>query len=628
MSRFLLQPLLVTRVQACPVPAKCGHYRVPIIQNETIFRNSQRDLHNSPTALAVQVAGERRVSISPFANRAKKSKVNLFAPVKSGSSSIYDFEDTLEVFAGERKQKNVQREESKTKKARAVREPTRVVPSELREPAAIFGKAADVNEDISKLTYYSSKTVKSLKQLGAISPKQYFNMFSEKTTIFRREAAQLAEVLDGVLANGGHETRLIVGERGMGKSVVLQQIVALALAKKYFVIHISDAEDLVDGWLDYTYNEAEDMYDHPMYALRLANKLRQANSLEVLSKMKLSQPYTFQTSRTETVTLTEQDPLSKLLSFTGQHYRSAVPAFKAFMEELMLDRGANSIPVLFSVDNVSVFAQHKLTAYRDADFKSLPYDRFYGPNLILDLLSSDKKFPKGAVIAAVSAQTSNSMTMQDALGIQKPWPFINTNKCRYDERLAKIFAQAEHLTVSPFSKQETERMVDYYAKAGAIADFANDQSKFVYGSSPLVQQRRVLNSVSVLRKRVESEIEQWQKYFGEAGSLDESAVDMKFATTLYSPRVLAAVEEVNPFVPLSEEKLDTKRAAQIEKERTMSQEQQVLERKREEKAQQLAHDVVDERKREHWKRFVEMKYVASGNGVPRALTESCLFPLV
>ncbi|KAK9495158.1 mitochondrial ribosomal death-associated protein 3-domain-containing protein [Lipomyces doorenjongii] len=623
MSRLLQQSVTVTRLRSGAVPAKCGRYGVPIIH-----WNPQRDLHISQIALAMQVAGERRASISPFANRAKKSKVNLFAPVKSGNSSIYDFEDTLELFAGEKKPKNVQREENRTKKSRAVREPARVTPNELRDRTVVFGKAADLSQDIGKLTYYSAKTVKSLKQLSAIFPKQYFNMFSEKAIIFRQETAQLAKVLDAVLENGGHERRLITGEKGMGKSVVLQQTVALALAKKYFVIHISDAEDLVDGWLDYTFNEAENIYDHPMYFFRLANKLRQANSLELLSNVKLSRKYSFQISRTETVTLTEEDALSKLLNFTGQHYRSAVPAFRAFMEQLMLDRGAKSIPVLVSVDNVSIFAQHKLTAYRDADFKSLAYDRFYGPNLILDLLSCTKTFPKGAVIAAVSSQTSNNMTMQDALGIQKPWPFINTNKRRYDEKLAKIFADAEHLTVGPFSKLETERMVDYYAKAGAIADFTKDQADFIYGSSPLVQQRRVLNSVGVLRKRVEADIEQWQNYFGQAGSLDDSAVDVKFKTKLYSPRVLAAVAAMNPLEPLSEDKAESQRVTQVDNERTMSQEEFVLEKGREEKAQQLAQDVIEERELEHWKRFVDMKYVASGNGVPRALTQSCLFPLV
>ncbi|KAK9373009.1 mitochondrial 37S ribosomal mS29 domain-containing protein [Lipomyces chichibuensis] len=617
MSRLLQQSVTFTRLRSGAVSAKCGRYGVPLLH-----WNPQRDLHTSQLAPAMQVAGERRASISPFANRAKKSKVNLFAPVKSGSSSIYDFEATLEVFAGERKPKNVQREENRTKKSRAVREPARVTPNELRYRTVVFGKTADLSEDIGKLTYYSAKTVISLKQLSAICPKQYFNIFSEKATIFRQETAQLAKLLDAVLENGGHETRLITGEKGMGKTVVLQQIVALALTKKYFVIHISDAEDLVDGWLDYTFNEAENIYDHPMYFFRLANKLRQANSLELLSKVKLSRKYSFQISRTETVTLTEEDTLSKLLNFTGQHYRSAVPAFKAFMEQLMLDRGAKSIPVLVSVDNVSIFAQHKITAYRDANFKGLAYDTFYGPNLILDLLSCTKNFPKGAVIAAVSSQTSSNMTMQDALGVQKSWPRIKINNSRYDEKLAKIFADAEHLTVGPFSKLETERMVDYYAKAGAIADFKKDQSDFVYGSSPLVQQRRVLNSVGVLRKRVEADIEQWQKYFGQAGSLDESAVDIKFKTKLYSPGVLAAVAAMNPLDP------NAQRGTQIDKERTMSQEEVVLEKTREEKARQLAHDVIDEREIEHWKRFVDMKYVASGNGVPGALTQSCLFSLV
>ncbi|KAK9239342.1 mitochondrial ribosomal death-associated protein 3-domain-containing protein [Lipomyces kononenkoae] len=626
MCRFLQHSVAMKQLRECALRAKCERYLMPV-QRWNPQPALQRDIHTSQTALAMQVAGARRTRVSPFAGRAKKSKVNLFAPVKSGTSSIYDFEDTLDSLAGERKLKNVQREENRANRSRSVREPLRVTPNELREPAVIFGKEADFNQDISKLTYYSAKTVKSLKQLSAICPKQYFNMFSEKATIFRQETAQLAKVLDAVLENGGHERRLITGEKGMGKSVVLQQVVALALAKKYFVIHLSDAEDLVDGWLDYSFNEAENIYDHPMYFFRLANKLRQANSLEALSKVKLSKSYTFQISRTDEVTLTEQDTLSKLLGFTGQHYRSAVPAFKAFLDELMLDRGAKSIPVLFSVDNVSIFAQHYITAYRDADFKGLPYERFYGPNLILDLLSGTKKLPKGVILASVSSQTSNNMTMLDGVGAEKPYPFMDSNKRRYDEKLAAIFAGTEHLTVGPFSKLETERLLDYYAKAGAIADFTKDKSEFIYGSSPLVQQRRVLNSVAVLKKRVEADIEQWQKYFGEAGSLDESAVDIKFKTKLYSPRVLAAVPDLNPFKPVSD-KFGAQAGNQIDGERNMSREEMVLERDREEKAQLLAQNVVEERGEEHWKRFVEMKYVASGNGVPRVLTQACLFSLV
>ncbi|KAK9365766.1 mitochondrial ribosomal death-associated protein 3-domain-containing protein [Lipomyces kononenkoae] len=626
MSRLLQHSVTMQQLQESAMRAKCGRYLMPV-QRWNPQTSLQRHLHTSQIALAQQVAGQRRTAISPFANRAKKRKVNLFAPVKSANSSVYDFEDTLEFFAGQRKPKNVQRDENRTKKSRPVREPLRVTPNELSEPAVIFGKDEDISRDISKLTYYSAKTVKDLKQLSAICPKQYFNMFSEKATIFRQETAQLAVVLDAVLENGGHVRRLITGEKGMGKSVVLQQTVALALTKKYFVIHLSDAEDLVDGWLDYTFNEAENIYDHPMYFFRLANKLRQANSLQALNEVKLSKSYTFQISRTDEATLTEQDTLLKLLSFSGQHYRTAVPAFKAFMDELMLDRDEKSIPVLFSVDNVSIFAQHYITAYRDADFKGLAYDRFYGPNLILDLLSGAKKFPKGVVLASVSSQTSDNMTVLDGLGVEEPHPFVDSNKRRYDEKLAAIFAGTEQLNVGPFTKLETERMVDYYAKAGAIAEFTEEKSEFVYGSSPLVQQRKVLNSVSVLKKRVEADIARWKKYFGAAGSLDESAVDIKFKTTLYSPRVLAAVPGMNPVKSLSD-RFVAQPGTQIENERAKSQEEMVLEKDREEKAQLLAQTVIEERAREHWKRFVEMKYVASGNGVPRALTQSCLFSLI
>lgn len=90
----------------------------------------------------------------------------------------------------------------------------------------------------------SNEVIDSLRAIEAFKPTQGWSLFRRPATLVRRETAEVARLLHDVEANKTSVRRVIYGERGSGKSVLLLQAKAMALLKGWVVVHIPEGEDL------------------------------------------------------------------------------------------------------------------------------------------------------------------------------------------------------------------------------------------------------------------------------------------------------------------------------------------------------------------------------------------------
>lgn len=272
-------------------------------------------------------ADARQNTVAARQSNQKTPKLNRFAPKKSSNWSIYSFEKTV---------KN-----SRDAPAPGERSPYRPV-EPVRSDSLLNGAVKfGANAEAGNLTIYSESTMKFLKSHGAIPAKQYLNLFSEGATVVRKATIELEGVLSEVKeTKETAQSIILTGDSGSGKTIVLQQVVALAKKHDYLVIHISDVEDLIDGTNDYRLDEETKLYDQPMYAKRLLRKIIDANQLKTAKKglffeTKLTSSYSFKEGRSGTKTLAAgKASLAELILTGGANNLNSITGLKGLFAEL------------------------------------------------------------------------------------------------------------------------------------------------------------------------------------------------------------------------------------------------------------------------------------------------------
>lgn len=92
----------------------------------------------------------------------------------------------------------------------------------------------------------SNEVIDALRALDAFKATQGWSLFRRPATLVRDETAEVARLLKDVETNKSSVRRLIYGDRGSGKSVLLLQAKAMALLKGWIVIHIPEGEDIAE----------------------------------------------------------------------------------------------------------------------------------------------------------------------------------------------------------------------------------------------------------------------------------------------------------------------------------------------------------------------------------------------
>ena len=86
----------------------------------------------------------------------------------------------------------------------------------------------------------SEDTVDQLRAVDAFKPTQTWGMFRQPGMLIRNETVEYAKLLEELQSEGKSSRRVLVGERGSGKSLMALQAMTMAFLKGWTVINIPE----------------------------------------------------------------------------------------------------------------------------------------------------------------------------------------------------------------------------------------------------------------------------------------------------------------------------------------------------------------------------------------------------
>lgn len=94
----------------------------------------------------------------------------------------------------------------------------------------------------SKVLGLTGQTIDQLRAVNAFKPTQAWGLFRRPGMLIREETIQYAKLFEDLSQDGVQKTvrRVIVGERGSGKTIMLLQAMTIAFLKDWVVINIPD----------------------------------------------------------------------------------------------------------------------------------------------------------------------------------------------------------------------------------------------------------------------------------------------------------------------------------------------------------------------------------------------------
>ncbi|KAI9843196.1 MAG: 37S ribosomal protein S23 mitochondrial [Sclerophora amabilis] len=306
------------------------------------------------------------------------------------------------------------------------------------------------------------ESVDQLRAAEAFKPSQRWGRFRRPGTLMTKESVAMGKILEDV--EGGHKTarRVITGEKGTGKSMLLLQAMAMAFRKGWIVISVPEAQDLTIGHTDYSplANSNPTSYLQKTYLSSLLNSIRRANA-PVLSELTLSQKHSLP------IPLQSNISLDRLASLGASDPDLSWPIYNALWLEL---NSPSRPPILYCLDGLAHIMRP--TAYLDA----VNYQPIHAHDLsivqhFLHRLSGRVELANGGVVlAATSASNQPSVptlkivlqqnegrsTRQEDASTEVA-ELVESRDSKQDEGIFKI---PEHSPFEPLDPRVLEVMTD------------------------------------------------------------------------------------------------------------------------------------------------------------------------
>lgn len=340
--------------------------------------------------------------------------------------------------------------------------------------------------DLNKVVSYSEQQLQKLIQAGSLKKDQFHELFKTPITLIRDETTTISKFVDSTATSPSSQNKMcLLGERGIGKSTLLTQAQALAIAQSNIVlIPVSYALKLVDGSNDFFYDSKLQTYTQPMYLKKLLAKVEYINK-EVLSQMKLSKDHVIEgVTKDKAATKFNQkhSVLDLLQAKVAPRQRGRV--FQIFIEELLKQE---TNPVLVTVDNFSAITSQPITPYRNVANKQLYVEELQITKTLFQLTSNEIAFKKGGVLLATSSDDKPSITLQHGLGLITADPY--TKEADFNRTLASRITSVKPVTVGKLEKESVSNLVEKYIEANAF----NSTELQANEKDQLVNQKYVLS---------------------------------------------------------------------------------------------------------------------------------------
>ncbi|KAL8731514.1 MAG: hypothetical protein Q9166_003360 [cf. Caloplaca sp. 2 TL-2023] len=327
----------------------------------------------------------------------------------------------------------------------------------------------------------SEPIVDQLRAVEAFKTTQGWRLFRRPGTLMRRETMDMGKLISDMSEEGGSRKtvkRVLVGEKGSGKSMMLMQAMTMAFLKGWTVINLPEAQGITIGHTPYQPlpSSSPASYIQPAYLSNLLRILPTANPH--LTSLQLSQP----PSNTDIpIPIPLNISLARLASLGASDPEIAHPIFSLLVSELL---APGYPPIFFGLDGLA-HAMQPSTGYTAPNLKPIHPHQLQILSWYFEFLSGARKLPNGGIVMAATSQSnaprvpSLDLALSDLegpiltrAGQQIPQkeknPFI-----AYDERVSTVLGRGTGIEVQRLqglNKDEARGLMEYWAQSGMVRE--------------------------------------------------------------------------------------------------------------------------------------------------------------
>lgn len=319
---------------------------------------------------------------------------------------------------------------------------------------------------------YDDETQFALFRLGMFKKFQHHEMFESPISLVSNNTSKLSnEFIDQLDGPSINNRVCLIGEKGTGKSTLLAQAAALARSKynnEVILLHLESPLKITEGSSDYFFNKSLTKFHQPMFTKKWLYKLRSANET-IFKKLKLTRDILF-TIKKQEYTLKKDENTVWDLVYKNKDFgkMASTNAFQFLLEELI--HHSKEVPVLASIDDISVITTNPITAYRHTDLKKIHVSELEIGDLILKLISGEVSFNKGGVLLGESKDSGkDTHTLRVGLRLEQYDPWLKAYEC--DNTIANKFLAnggVKVFDVKNLSSEESTELLEFYEATGAL----------------------------------------------------------------------------------------------------------------------------------------------------------------
>ncbi|MCJ1258347.1 37S ribosomal protein S23 mitochondrial [Lignoscripta atroalba] len=339
--------------------------------------------------------------------------------------------------------------------------------------------------------------VDQLRVVEAFKVSQGWGLVRKPSMLVRKEMVEYGKLFEAMSGENSNKTiqRVLVGEKGSGKSMILLQAMTMAFLKKWVVINIPSAQDLTIGHTAYgpLPSTSPTQYVQKTYISNLLSSISRANA-PLLSTLTLSTP-----PPSLPIPIQPNISLDRFALLGASDPEIAWPIFLALWTELTSPSTPEHPrpPILMGIDDLGHIM--KPTAYMSADFKPIHAHNLVLVRWYIDYLSGAKQLPNGGLVLAATSESNHpfvpalklklaqlearqnptrpalpaltapfllaTTSSPHADPIPQPDPFTN-----YDEHVMSCFAdeRIEVQRIKGLSREEARGLMEYWGKSGLL----------------------------------------------------------------------------------------------------------------------------------------------------------------
>lgn len=284
---------------------------------------------------------------------------------------------------------------------------------------------------------------------------------------------------DGTMASIMPSRVIIDGDRGVGKTFLLVQMISLALQQGFVVVAVPRCSTMVDGTTTYRPHQlksGQTVYVQDQYTKNILAATVAACSAP-LKQTQVSREYTFAShSVTAPVRVRSGATLESLAQVGIRDETTSFEVLRTLLAEL---NAPGRPPFMLAIDQFNALCGYsdyfveKISQKEGAKLGKPVYVRVHGFDMALGSLVEEylqNNLTNGIVLGAISQTAGRERkkikNTQRALGITRP--LYNSDVS--DSRSAAILGNGtvEPMSVDSYTRKEAEVLINYYATTGLM----------------------------------------------------------------------------------------------------------------------------------------------------------------